>query len=82
LSDLVIIIAVLLVIKIGLDIRDRRKAYRDINQRFDRLHKHLDAIDNRLERELKTQTKRLISLGDRVERVDHVVTAPFRNDDD
>jgi hypothetical protein len=80
LSDLIIIIAVLLIIKIGLDIRDRRLAHRHINQRFDRLHKHLDATDHRLERQLKFQARSMTRMGDRLERIESVFTAPYRDD--
>lgn len=81
LREVVAIIAVLLIIKIVMDIRNRQEARREINNRFDRLHRHLDAIDNRLERESKAQGRRIIRVGDRAETIESVVTAPFRDDD-
>lgn len=80
-SDIIVIVAVLLVIKIVLDIRDRRKAYREINNRFDRLHNQLSAMDERLERKLGSQDRTLVRMGDRLERIDCRVGAPYREDD-
>ena len=80
-SDLIIIVAVLLAIKIVLDIRDRRKAYREINNRFDRLHNQLSAMDERLERKLGSQDRTLVRMGDQLERIDCRVGAPYRDND-
>lgn len=81
LKDVVALVAVLLIIKIAMDIRDRRKVYRDINNRFDRLHNSLTSIDERLERQLGSQQRRLTLMGDRLERIENFVRAPYRDND-
>jgi DNA anti-recombination protein RmuC len=73
LSELITIIAVLLVIKIALDIRDRKKAHQDIYQRFVRLHDHLGRMTNDHEREQQILNKRFDRLSDRLECIENAV---------